>query len=177
MMMVQSVVSGLVRQRPGASPAEIVPVLNAVLFDNVRNRLRQDEHVTFTLLRLSPDGRATFAGAHEDMILCRAGAGAPELVRSPGTWLGAVPDVARATVDASRDLRPGDRLVLYTDGLTEATSAAGEMFGLSRLVAAVEASRAEPIDRMLARLLDAVRVWAPEQADDRTLVVLAYVGA
>src|SRR5207247_1046155 len=51
MMMIQSVVAALVKQAPDRAPSQHLGVLNAILYDNIRERLEQSEHVTLSLLR------------------------------------------------------------------------------------------------------------------------------
>ncbi|HEV8248102.1 MAG TPA: substrate-binding domain-containing protein, partial [Polyangiaceae bacterium] len=72
MMMLQSVVSTVGRHSPNAPPSELIGVVNAVLYDNIRQRLGQDEHATLSLMRYSENGELVFAGAHEDLIIRRA---------------------------------------------------------------------------------------------------------
>jgi len=70
---------------------------------------------------------------------------------------------------------PGDRLLLYTDGVTETFGAAGEMFGVERLDAALRRAHGTPqatIDAVLADLRDFSGGAPP--ADDRTLVAVAF---
>ncbi len=64
MLMTQSVVAALVRANPRASPKEIVIHLNHVLHQNIRERLKAQEHVTFTLVKVCRDGSVIHAGAH-----------------------------------------------------------------------------------------------------------------
>src|SRR5207247_11356964 len=64
------------------------------------------------LMRYSVDGTVIFAGAHEEIVICRAQGGRCERVPTPGTWLGAVPDVDRFTADRALRLRPGDVMAL-----------------------------------------------------------------
>lgn len=72
----------------------------------------------------------------------------------------------------ARLLLPGDTLVLYTDGMTEAFNDAGEEFGLPRLVEALQRHREKPSRDLIASLLDEVHHFNPgEQQDDITLIV------
>jgi phosphoserine phosphatase RsbU/P len=69
-------------------------------------------------------------------------------------------------------LDPEDLLALYTDGVTEAFSDAGEEFGEERLVEALRRHCGQTPDSLLACLVDEVRAFSPhEQHDDLTLIV------
>ncbi len=176
MLMVQSLVAGLVEARRDARPSDLMPALNAMLHRNIRERLRQDEHVTLTLLRVLPDGRVLFAGAHEDIVVCRAAGGPCERVPTPGTWLGVLPDIGAATSDSELRLAPGDVMLLYTDGVTEAMDHRRQQFGLDRLCAALEARRDRPAADLCAALAAEVAAHTAEQRDDITLLVVRYRG-
>jgi serine phosphatase RsbU (regulator of sigma subunit)/predicted enzyme related to lactoylglutathione lyase len=66
----------------------------------------------------------------------------------------------------------GDTLVLYTDGITESFSDAGEEFGEQRLIEALRRHRGESSQALIASLLDEVRQFDPhDQRDDITLIV------
>jgi serine phosphatase RsbU (regulator of sigma subunit) len=176
MLMVQSAIAALTRQHREALPSEILGVANEVIFDNVRHRLRQDEHVTLSLLRYHQDGRITFAGAHEEMIVFRAATQTVELIETPGTWIGARRDIRSVTVNGALTLHQGDLLVLYTDGITEAQDEARQMFGLERVSAIVAENSREPAETIRARILEAVERWSPRRDDDRTVLVLRQRG-
>jgi DNA-binding LacI/PurR family transcriptional regulator len=64
MLMIQSAVAGLCARSPGASPSELLTVINEVLYENVRERLQRDEHATLALIRYTSDGQLTIAGGH-----------------------------------------------------------------------------------------------------------------
>ena len=69
-------------------------------------------------------------------------------------------------------LGPGDLLVVYSDGISEAADAAGEEFGERRLLEVVAARRAAALPELLDAVFAAVRVFSgDEQADDQTLLV------
>ncbi|OPX64439.1 SpoIIE family protein phosphatase [Methanoregula sp. PtaB.Bin085] len=95
-----------------------------------------------------------------------------ELCRSRGIALGVVPDVSIATT--TLDLRHGDILVLYTDGVTEAFNEKDEAFGEERLREFLRENRAKPARALLDTLVAEIRSFtgtAP-QSDDITLVVV-----
>src|SRR5207248_3066312 len=127
-------------------------------------------HVTLTLVRYHADGSMIFAGAHEEIVVCRADTGRCERIATPGTWLGAAPDVTRFMVDSEAHLSPGDLLVLYTDGLIQAMNGEGEQFGMDRLCEQLEAMRERPVEEVRDRLIDAAARFAVVQDDDVTLL-------
>ena len=175
MFMLQSVVSGLVHAAPRALPSQIVPTVNQVLFENIRERMDQDEFVTFSLLRYDGDGSLVYAGAHEDLLVHRAQSGRAEWLTTGGTWLGAIRDIRSVTTDARSRLEIGDVLVAYTDGVIEAQNTAGELYLPERLAASLERVASEPVDAICAALLSDVQAWMNHQNDDLTLVVIRRV--
>jgi sigma-B regulation protein RsbU (phosphoserine phosphatase) len=179
MLMVQSTMNAIVGARPDAAPREVLGLLNRVLYGNIRERLQTDEHVTLSLLRFRRDGRVVFAGAHEDMVVCRGGDAPCDVIATPGPWMGAVRDVTGSLADGVVTLGAGDLLVLFSDGITEARSPAGDRFGIERLCAEIERRRAEAPDRIRAAVFSAVTSFtgpAPQE-DDMTLLVLRYLGS
>jgi phosphoserine phosphatase RsbU/P len=176
MLMIQSGVSGLVRARPDAPPSELVNILNRVIHDNLRHRLTQDEHVTFCLVRYKADGRLSFAGAHEQILVWRSSTGRCETLETPGTWLGPVEAIEHVTRDSEATLDPGDVMLLYTDGLTEACQG-GELLGEARLMEALERVAREPVQYIADHLIRTVDEWMDAQMDDITFMVVRYLGS
>src|SRR5262249_14381235 len=141
-------------------------------FDNIRKRMKGNDHATMSLFRCKRDGDVVFAGAHEAIIVYRAATGEAELIDTPGTWVGAMADVSHAMVDTTLRLGPDDLMVLYTDGVIEARNERGEFVGMDRLTRAVEAHHAESVETVRLRILEEVLGWAHKQDDDITLVVV-----
>ncbi|HVP40209.1 MAG TPA: SpoIIE family protein phosphatase [Candidatus Saccharimonadales bacterium] len=116
--------------------------------------------------------RLTYANAgHNPPLLLRA-EGRTEQLTSTGPLLGSF---AGSTFrERTADLHPGDVLLIYTDGLTEAMNAAGEEFGVARAEARLAELRSRPAAEICRGLLDAVREFAGQRwlRDDVTLIVL-----
>jgi phosphoserine phosphatase RsbU/P len=72
-------------------------------------------------------------------------------------------------------LNPGDRFLLYTDGVTESENAAGDCFGDIRLEQRVRDNPFRPASELSERLLSEIHLWQPAsitQQDDITLIVI-----
>jgi len=175
MLMIQSTLQGLVRLSPHAHPSELICALNSVLYENIRRRMKREEHVTFCLVRYWADGRIMFAGAHEDILISRAN-GQVEALASAGTWLGAIEDVAKFTVDNSDQLEPGDVMLLYTDGVIEARNRSGVEFGYGALKQVFKQLCQDGPTAVRNGIVDAVRAWTPAIDDDLTLVAIRCQG-
>jgi sigma-B regulation protein RsbU (phosphoserine phosphatase) len=83
-----------------------------------------------------------------------------EMIESNGLLFGVLPETEYPERQIA--IHPGDRLLLYTDGVSEPENAKGEAFGEARLLAMMEKSAAE--------IVSEVRSWQPMQEDDMTLV-------
>lgn len=177
MLMVQSTIAATAHSKPDASPAEAWAATNAVLYENVRRRLRSDEHATLTLLRYHTGGRLEFAGAHEELVVYRARHRVCERLPTPGLWAAIAPSPPCSDLPVSScQLEPGDVLILYTDGLIEARNAEGGLFGMDRLCACVLEVAEYSVDAIRDHISSRVRAWTTRQRDDVTLVVLRYQG-
>jgi phosphoserine phosphatase RsbU/P len=170
MMMVQTAVSSLVRTSPSARPSEVLATVNQVIFDNIHGRLQVDRHMTLSLLRVD-EGEVTFAGAHMDILVRRSGTEECGVVETPGAWIGIADDIGEHTVEGHLSLQPGDMMVLYTDGVTEATDAAGQLFGLERLIATVAQCPDRDPQSIIDAIVRAVDDFQAEQFDDFSIVV------
>jgi sigma-B regulation protein RsbU (phosphoserine phosphatase) len=70
-------------------------------------------------------------------------------------------------------LQPGDMMVLYSDGITDAGENSGRQFGRARLEAAVKRYGARPLDEIRQHILKAVRDWSGDELnDDMTLLLV-----
>lgn len=171
MMMLQGMVSALVKQNENASPAALLANANRALYENVRERLGTDDHVTLTLLRYRRDGRVTCAGAHLPIVVFRAQTRALEEHDVEGVWAAIARDVAELNPEQKLVLEPGDLMVLYTDGIEEALDRNGEMFGTSRFHAALLEVVDQPLSEIVSHVIDSVVRWCRVPQDDITILV------
>ncbi len=101
----------------------------------------------------------------------RIARGEATLLPSGGPPIGILPDVVLR--ESSVPLAPGDTLVLYSDGITEAVDAADEEFGLERLVALVKSGAEEPPEKLSVRIFESVSEFTRgvAQYDDQTVLI------
>ena len=128
---------------------------------------------TLVYMRLDASrGELRYANAgHNPPLLARTN-GDVEALRSSGTVLGVFPDAEYS--GAAVDLRSGDRLLLYTDGITEVRNADGEEYGEERLSAALSRLRHLSAGDLHAAVSDEVRRFAAAGfEDDATLLAVA----
>lgn len=124
---------------------------------------------------------ATYDPVHHTLVYCNAGHNPPIVLRRGGKEirlessdivLGQRPDWAFH--DAEILLAPGDRLVLYTDGITEAGVHKGDEFGEERMIASLKQSPEGSADAsMRALMTDVTRHCADRFDDDATCVILS----
>ncbi|MBL0926317.1 MAG: SpoIIE family protein phosphatase [Phycisphaerales bacterium] len=153
----------------GLPPAEVLRRANtALLADNARGLF-----VTVFLARYSPaSGELTHASAgHLPPMVIGIDRSVRTLSASQGTVLGCLED--QVFSQSSDRLEPGERLVLYTDGLTEARSPSGQLFGEARLRQLLAETPAGDSRETLDALIGAASEFqADRRADDLTAVVL-----
>ena len=123
---------------------------------------------------LNRSGRFAFVSSgHPPSLILRSN-GTVERLDSPNFPLGLFPG-APFGVDSAR-LEPGDLLVIYSDGITEALDIHNQLFGEERLVAALEGQVNQGASEVSARVISEVNrfVGGAPQADDMTLLVVRF---
>jgi sigma-B regulation protein RsbU (phosphoserine phosphatase) len=156
------------------APADTLRRVNELILSDARS----EQFVTVFYGVLEPStGRFCYAIAgHNPPVWARAG-GTAAILPGRGIALGVIDQVEYQEHEARLD--PGDSLVLYTDGLTEAINTQLEEFGLPRVLEVVRANYRQTAPRLLQALSEAVEahVNGAEVFDDMTLVVLKRSGA
>lgn len=158
--------------RVSSSPAEVLGYLNEELSQTVVG----GQFVTAFLGVLHKRSRALrYANAgHNPPRLLRAGSRKPvSLKEEAGLPLAIVPD--QTYVEQVVQFGAGDRLLLYTDGITETFNARREMFGVEGIDAALDCC-SRTADQLVRTVISRVSAFAEGRppADDRTIIAIAF---
>lgn len=133
-------------------------------------------YFTMAVARLDQGGRrlSYAAGGHPPAIWVSP-TGETRLLESQSMVLGTLEDAVAPEPIQEIEFRPGDRLVLYTDGLTEVFDRRGEMLGVSGLQEIVRAAMKKPLPEMKQSILDGVEAWRDGgHTDDISLVLVEH---
>lgn len=167
--------SPIKRHNPSTGLFEVAPSADVVGSLNRSFQGKDDQY--FTIIYGIVDG---WSG---ELTLTQAGHPSPVLIRRGkelivlgdggppvGLWLDSQYDTIRTT------FCPGDRLMLYSDGVTECANRGGELFGEERLLAYLSATGAEPLPSMLAGLEREMEQWRGQVDfdDDVSLLALEF---
>ncbi len=122
-----------------------------------------------------PGRRMIFAGAgHPPAMIAHDGA-EPRLLESRSMVLGALPEAVDAEATLDVDLDAGDRIVLYTDGITDVFNSRGEMLGVEGVQKIVRETSLLPFNEMKKGILDSVAEWREGPPTDDVSLVLVEV--
>jgi serine phosphatase RsbU (regulator of sigma subunit) len=174
MLMIQTAVRTLLTSEE-RDPARFLNILNQILHDNMQ-RMRVDKSMSLTLLDYHlGQMKLNASGQHEQMLVVRQ-EGQVEVMDTVdlGFPLGLEPEIARFVGETSIELQPGDGMVLYSDGITEAENAESKFYGLERLCEVVSTHWAQSAEAIKDAVIADARAFIGEQTvhDDLTLLVV-----
>jgi len=159
--------------RAGDDLAGLITRVNRMLYD----ASTEDRYATLFYAQYDPAARRlryVNAGNCPPILVRAAGNGSKleRLDQAGGTVVGLLPECSYEQAEVS--LAPGDLLVIYTDGFSEAMSPSQEEWGETRLLSAVAHCDGLPAKDCIARIVQAADAFASgaPQSDDMTLVIL-----
>jgi predicted ATPase/serine phosphatase RsbU (regulator of sigma subunit)/tRNA A-37 threonylcarbamoyl transferase component Bud32 len=181
MMMTQTAIHNTILQQPDATPSELLKIVNSTIAANIR-RIDEDKFVTITVLAAHENGRFTFSGLHQSIMIYRAHTGNIELIETNGMWIGIFEEINGKVYDETLTLNIGDVMMLFTDGITEAWKkdvtgkkrrADENMFGEDKLQEILRTNgRNSPVEIQNAILQEMQNY---ETNDDITIVLLKRI--
>jgi PAS domain S-box-containing protein len=159
--------------RSGMPFLDMFGELNRFLIEDIAG---SGMYVTLAAARIDAQRRSmVFAGAgHPPAMLARHGQ-TPLLLESRSMILGALPDAVDATTNQEVELQPDDRIVLYTDGITEVFNSRGEMLGVEGVQEIVRQTSFLPAHEMKQGILDGVAAWRKGPPTDDVSLMLVHV--
>ena len=175
-MMAQTAIQTVLAASPTHPPSRLLEEVNNVIAKNI-SKLSKNKYMTITVFALQDEGRVLFAGLHQDILVYRSASQTVETIPTEGMWIGVSPNLKGMVHDESFRLDPGDTMLLFTDGITEAQMSdvvtpwgEREMFGQERL----EAVLAENGERSCAEIKDIIlkRVEGCKFDDDMTFLIV-----
>jgi len=157
----------------GAPLGDMLRQLNRFVMQNIGSSVF---FFTLAAARLDRAGRRmVFAGAgHPPVMVVQPGA-EPRLLESRSMVLGALPNAVDMEATLDVDLEAGDRIVLYTDGITDVFDSHGEMLGVEGVQKFVRETALLPFKQMKQGILDRVAAWREGPPSDDVSLVLVEV--
>lgn len=172
MLMVQTAVRTLLETQE-TDAARFLDTLNRVIYQNAQ-RMNSDRTLSLVLLDYTA-GQLRLSGQHEEVLLVRADGQIESIdTLNLGFPVGLVEEIADFVTHVHVDLAPGDGVVLYTDGITEAINLSEELYGLERLRQVVSQNWHRPCHEIRQAVVDDLRSHIGTQRvfDDITLLVV-----
>lgn len=171
MAMAKAVVASSLAAR-SAGPAELLKSANSVFLHlKAKGWRRMMTAVCLDVNQHTGQFRVANAGQCYPVIVSASRAGV-NYVKAVGMPLGSV--TRKPYAEISGQLAPGDTLILYTDGIIEATNAAGEVFDFVRFEKLLLASWHPDLETWWAGIYKGYCGWAASQDDDITFLMLKY---
>lgn len=176
MMMVNSLVSAFAKSF--VSGAEILSRTNEIL----KPRSKSNMLMTLLMLRYDEDTQKFYmtGAGHEYLLIYKQSTGQVIRIQSGGMALGMAKDISKALKETELEIAPGDMLILYTDGITEAKNASqsdGLLYGVDRLTQAITGAQyktAQGVFNSVTSDLSRFMGYQHRQYDDITLLVIHY---
>jgi PAS domain S-box-containing protein len=157
----------------GAPLGEMLRSLNRFVMQHIGSSVF---FFTLAAARIDREARRmVFAGAgHPPAMIAREGR-EPRLLESRSMVLGALPEAVDPEGTLDVDLDPGDRVVLYTDGITDVFDGGGKMLGVPGVQKFVRETSLLPFAEMKQGILDRVAAWREGPPSDDVSLVLVEV--
>jgi sigma-B regulation protein RsbU (phosphoserine phosphatase) len=172
MVMTQTAVRTLCEIRE-SDPVRFLDTLNRTIYKNVE-RMNSTKNLTLAILNYA-EGKISISGQHEETLVVRKGGHLEQIdTIDLGFPIGLEEDIADFISRRLVELEPGDGVVLYTDGITEAEDINGNFYALERLCETIRQNWHLDAEQIKQATINDLRQFIGEQKvfDDITLLVL-----
>lgn len=169
------VTMALKQSDPELEPHQIMDELHQVM----EKYSPEDRFMTGVLMRVHRDGTVCLSNAaHPPVVLLPADEGPMVLFSQSSHALGMFHELTREYNTLRHQLKPGDRLLLFSDGLYERYDSSGEFFGFQAFVDQLSMMEAMAVDKMETYLKTLGGLLKEHEGitDDLTLIIIEYKG-
>ncbi|TGL63448.1 SpoIIE family protein phosphatase [Leptospira sarikeiensis] len=162
-----------IESRKNEDPAEVLRSINRSLSGKYGKHF-----ITAAYLIIDPsNGKVVYSNAgHPPIVAIDKESGETKEIFLPGWIMGMDPNLKNSVIEFQ--MKPGDRLIVYTDGITEARSKNGEIFGFQRFYKLLSDHMKSDGEKLAEDLFATVRSFAGNRKhfeDDLTFLVLDYL--
>ena len=154
-------------------PIQFLTILNSTLYKNIE-RMNVDRNLTLVLLNYY-QGLLTISGQHEEILIVRSDGNIERIdTMDLGLPIALDENITEFINSATVELKTGDGVVLYTDGITETFNVDRQQYGLDRLCDVISENWQHPIEDIKQSVINDVLTFRgkEKQFDDITLLIL-----
>jgi serine phosphatase RsbU (regulator of sigma subunit) len=169
MMMAQTAIRNSLRQNGDLKPSQLLTIVNQTISENIK-KLGEDKYMTITAMASLDDGAFSYSGLHQDIIVYRADTQTVEMLETTGMWFGIIDDLRPMIRDDQLKLDSGDTMLLYSDGVTEAFDANGQVYSEEALIALMKRHGQKKPHEIKDAILDSLKRYRTD--DDITILVI-----
>ncbi|MEL0590585.1 MAG: SpoIIE family protein phosphatase [Planktothrix rubescens PR222] len=155
------------------NPIQFLTILNSTLYKNIE-RMNVDRNLTLVLLNYY-QGLLTISGQHEEILIVRSDGNIERIdTMDLGLPIALDENITEFINSATVELKTGDGVVLYTDGITETFNVDRQQYGLDRLCDVISENWQHPIEDIKQSVINDVLTFRgkEKQFDDITLLIL-----
>ena len=167
MMMTQTAIHTILNSMETKNPSKLLSKVNQVITSNIK-KMKLSKYMTLTLFLKESDGTIYYSGMHQDLLVYIAKEKKVNVIETKGSWLGYYDLHNEFEVDTIK-MESGDVLLLFTDGITEATNQKEEMFEITGLIKILNESGQESAEKIKGRILTSLQNYKTD--DDITFMI------
>lgn len=156
----------------GYQPAQILQEMNRSMFPDLT---RTEMFITAQVVQVDMEQGMLISASAGHTEALRYRSSSESIERLPTTGLPIGVDIASEIHQTEILLKPGDMVMLYSDGVTEAANSEGKLFGMERLLDLVRRFAREASATIVKETVEKIRIFSDDMplADDLTLIVLS----
>jgi hypothetical protein len=156
------------------TPSELLRIIINGIEDNIRKISKyQYKYMTITIFSHDKNGNFVYAGQHQDLLIFRSENSTIESIPTEGLWIGLgklTESNNNLIQDKTFQMKKGDTLLLYTDGVTESEESEGKMLGSEGLAEILIHSKENSTTEIKDQILEKLESYTTK--DDTTFLII-----